>query len=114
MKEIKEQGAQGDVMFRRVGEIPQSATESVPRENGKLIVTHSETGHHHAIDAPDVKMFREPRDPLVAYLQVGGAGAEVVHHRSFDTHETIKLPAGLWQVRRQREHTPDGWRRVED
>lgn len=112
MKEIKEQGAQGDVMFMRVNIIPPSAKEE--KTNGKTVVAHSETGHNHVIDNPDVKMFREPGDPMIAYLSVEGTGAEVVHHRSFDTHETIKLPAGLWQVRRQREYTPEGWRRVED
>ena len=36
------------------------------------------------------------------------------HLRSFDTHETIKLPVGTFEIRRQREYTPEGWRRVED
>lgn len=116
MKEIKEQGAQGDVLFLRVDRIPEAAKDvtAIERSGGVLILSHSETGHHHAIDNPEVKMFREPGDPMIAYLQIEGVGAEVVHHRSFDTHETIKLPAGLWQVRRQREYTPEGWRRVED
>jgi len=114
MIEIKNQGAQGDVMFMRVDAVPPAATEEVSREARRLIVTHSETGHHHAIDNPDVRMFREPRDPLICYLAVDGEFADVVHHRPFHTHETIRLPAGTWQVRRQREYTPEGWRRVED
>jgi|SRR6478609_6283308 len=114
MIEIKNQGAQGDVMFVRVSAIPPAASEEVVRENGRLIVTHSETGHHHAIDKLEARMFREPRDPLICYLAIDGEHADVVHHRPFDTHETIRLPQGLWQVRRQREYTPEGWRRVED
>lgn len=34
--------------------------------------------------------------------------------RSFDTHESILLKGGTYEIRRQREYTPEGWRRVED
>jgi len=96
---------------------------AVKRERtGPLVVAHSETGHHHSIADAAVAHFEVPGDPLVCYLQLeGGAdfggGVDVVHHRAWDTHETIRLlgqPGDVWQVRRQREHTPEGWRRVED
>ena len=62
-----------------------------------------------------VRLFREPDgDPLVAILAVEGAFADVVHLRAHDTHETLRLLQGYWEVRRQREWTPEGWRRVED
>lgn len=108
---ISKQGAQGDVLFMRVDALPENA-EAQTRK-GDLVVAHSETGHHHSIEAEGVIHF-EVNDPLVCYLQVDDCFADVVHHRSFDTHETLRLPAGLWKVRRQREHTPEGWRRVED
>lgn len=109
--------AQGDVLFRRVGALP----EGLERVTGPVVVAHSETGHHHSIDVTDgVAMFRDPRDPLVCYLTLEGVEhADVVHHRSFDTHATLRLVGDLvartvWQVRRQREWTPAGLRRVED
>lgn len=114
MKTLERMGCQGDVMFRRVESIPKTA--KAVTEKGRIIVTHSETGHHHAIDIDDsgaVTRF-EVGDPMVCYLSIAGDGAEVVHHRPFDTHETVKLLAGCWEVRRQREYTPEGWRRVED
>ena len=36
------------------------------------------------------------------------------HLRSFDTHEPILFEKGAYQVRRQREYIPEGFRRVED
>jgi len=119
MIEIKRLGAQGDCMFRRVASLPKTAKEV--KVNGRIVVAHSETGHHHSIDvALGVRHFEEPGDPLICYLMLDeGVSPDVVHHRSFDTHETLRLlgsPAGatVFEVRRAREYTPEGWRRVED
>ncbi len=117
MKKIKRIGAQGDVLFVRVDKLPADAIES-PRE-GPIIVAHSETGHHHAIGDNVTRKFELPNNPLVCYLQMGDGipGMDVVHHRPWDTHETLRLlgKAGdVWEVHRQREWTPEGWRRVED
>lgn len=103
--------AQGDVLFRRVDKLPETA--QAKQVSGRVIVAHSETGHHHAIDDAGVVLYEEPRDPLTCYLAIA-EHADVVHHRASHTHETVRLGAGVWQVRRQREYTPEGWRRVED
>jgi len=118
-KRIESHGAQGDVMIIRVDQIPTNGLREVKREGGKLIVTHSETGHHHVIERPKVTMWQDESDPLVAWLEVHGEEAlpnvaELVHERSFDTHETIEIPVGKYQVRRQREYTLEGWRQVQD
>lgn len=119
MKEIREFAAQGDCMFRRISALPAGVIER-PR-TGPLVVAHSETGHHHAIESMFVRHFEAPISPLVCYLQMDDglaeAGVDVVHHRAWDTHETLRLlgkPGDVWEVRRQRESTPEGWRRVED
>lgn len=121
MKTAIKLAAQGDVIFRRVDKIPPKATE-VPRK-GPIVVAHSETGHHHAINDRGVTMFEEPGSALVCYLRMDTGldanvgGVDVVHNRPFDTHETIRLlgkPGDIWEVRRQREHTPEGWKRVLD
>lgn len=112
---IKEQGAQGDVMFIRVNESLDLGNFQKEKRDGDLIIAHSETGHNHSISAStDAHLFNEPSDPLTCYLMVESNFADVVHHRGFDTHETVRLPKGLWKVRRQREYIPEGWRRVED
>lgn len=110
---VKFQAAQGDVLFERVSTIPESAIRE--EKNGDLVIAHSETGHNHSIHADtDAHLFREPSDPLTCYLRVESDFADVVHCRPFDTHETLRLLQGCWKIKRQREYTPAGWRRVED
>lgn len=116
MKEIKRQGCQGDVLFRRVRKIPDGFTKT--ERNGPIIVSHSETGHHHRITDDNVALFESKMMPLVCYLQMGDTCSfDVEHLRSYDTHETLRLLGKkdtIWEARRQREHTPEGWRRVQD
>ena len=117
MKTFKNMAAQGDLMIRRVDAIPAHAV-AVPAEQGKFVVAHSETGHNHVIAAKsNVKLFTTG-DPMVSYLQVIEAADAtetlLEHLRGYDTHETISVPPGNYEIRRQREYTPEGWRRVED
>jgi len=113
MKTIEKMGAQGDVMFQRIEKIP-AAAKPIAAKGGRHVVAHSETGHHHYLAATGVEMLADPKDPMICYLRIDGAGADVVHARPFDTHETIRLTGGSWAVKRQREYTPEGFRRVED
>jgi hypothetical protein len=105
---------QGDVLFIRRDSIPAAYSVEL-KMPGPIVVAHSETGHNHEIETPEVRMFeRLERNPLVCYLSVEGYHCDIVHKRSFDTHGTIRISQGIWEVRRQRENTPQGWRRVED
>lgn len=112
MKTATKCAAQGDVYFRRVEAMPEGAEEK-GKPGEPVVVAHSETGHHHVARGEAVRLFGVS-DPMVCYLSIGEPYADVEHLRPHDTHETIRLPAGLWEVRRQREHAPEGWRRVED
>lgn len=111
MHKVQQSARQGDVLFRRVGALPDGTTHR-PAEGGQHIVAHSETGHHHTVEARLAEMFDTKSDTL-CYLRVTGE-VPVVHHRSFDTHKPFTLTPGVWEVRRAREHTPEGWRRVQD
>lgn len=113
MIRVTKLAAQGDVLFRRVEKLPANA-QRVKRK-GRVVVAHSETGHDHAIDDLGVVRY-EIGDPIVCYLQVNGLHADVVHHRAHDTHATLRLEGGgsIWEVRRQREFSPEGWRVVQD
>jgi hypothetical protein len=105
--------AQGDVLFRRISQLPDDAVEQPSA--GRIVVAHSETGHDHAIDDPEVRLFeRALRDPMVCFLSVDGDFAHVVHHRPHHTHAPLRLPRGLWEVRRQREWTPEGFQAAAD
>ena len=111
-RSFNNRAAQGDIYFWKISELPKNA-EIVPPENGVNIVTHSETGHHHVMDAGTTTMYRLP-DSIMDCLLVVTSETELRHLRSYDTHKPIAFTPGIYQVRRQREYTPEGFRRVED
>lgn len=112
---IRKRAPQGDVLFVRLPNRAKIPASYVKRDTGpRIVVAHSETGHHHAIDDTGVVKYSDPADPWTCYLEISGEYADVIHHRAWDTHATFRLLKGVWKVRRQREHTPDGLRRVED
>ena len=117
MKTFKNCAAQGDLMIRRIEKLPENLNP-MSSKNGTYIVAHSETGHHHVIaERPNVRVF-ESDNPLISYLEVIEATEEteilIEHLRSFDTHESLLVSSGIYEIRRQREYTPEGWRRVAD
>lgn len=111
MKTFKNMAAQGDILIRRVDGVPAGAVRQDKR--GPVVVAHSETGHHHAFDAGQSVWLYSTPDQMVSYLEVKRP-AVLKHHRDFDTHEEILFDAGTYEIRRQREWAPEGWRRVED
>ncbi len=112
MKTFQNFCAQGDIYIKRVEALPANAIAE-KAEHGRVIVTHSETGHHHVMDADTVTMYRLP-DSIMDCLLVVSAPTELQHLREHDTHEPILFSEGTYHVRRQREYTPEGFRRVED
>lgn len=100
---------QGDIAITRVDAIPEDVVEA--KDN---VVAHSETGHHHI--ATQSKVYAAPNG-MELYIQAIGEHVDLEHKRPYDTHETIRMltkPGDVFRVRRQREYTPEGWRRVED
>jgi len=114
MKTFQNSCAQGDVMIQRVAKLPKGLVENASQEGGaNLIVTHSETGHHHVMDRASVTMFDNPDNALEGFLQVHRA-TQLSHLRPHDTHESIAFDPGVYRIIRQREYTPEGFRRVAD
>ena len=114
MKELKfvpPYCAQGDLNIFSVSEIPSGLKQLTTEKNGNHILAHSETGHHHVIDGNAARVFEESE--FVSYLDVAEE-TNVVHLRSFDTHAPISLPPGQYRITRQREYTPEGYRRAAD
>lgn len=119
MRTFKNQAAQGDCLIRRIDKIPAGANlKEVSVENGILPIAHSETGHHHAFQALNgIQFFQDTTNPLIGFLTIKEGLKDVVlqHFKSGpDAHEAIQFDAGTYEIRRQREHTPDGWRQVQD
>lgn len=116
VRKVSRMGAQGDVLFRRVDAIPDGYERQ--ENKGPIVVAHSETGHHHTVPGLEATLFAKRGDNMVSYLQMSDVKClEVTHHRPYDTHETMGLLGGsgaVWEVRRQRESAPEGWRQVAD
>ena len=112
MRTFKNFCAQGDVYFQRIAELPEGAVPT-EKENGKVVVAHSETGHHHSFDGDTVTMYNLP-DSIMECLLVVDQPTPLIHERSHDTHEPIMFEPGIYKGYRQREYTPEGFRRVED
>lgn len=121
---FEKMAAQGDLLIRKIDKLPTENLKAVEPEDGKLILAHSETGHHHSIMLEkEMGLSRNGRakidyfqsnDPMLCYLVVDGDYADVVHERDFDTHQPIRITGGTYELRRQKEATPEGWRRVAD
>ena len=114
MKNFEKCAAQGDLLIRRIDKLPPGI-KPIASDDGKFIIAHSETGHHHSvIERPGVEYFSGD-DPLIAYLRViDSVEVTLDHERTFDTHESLLIKGGTYEIRRQREYVPEGWRRVED
>ena len=116
MKRFIKLAAQGDILVEAVDSIPANV---VPGKiaSGKFIVAHSETGHHHVIDRVRAEVYEVADDQFCAYIRTLGDGAEIVHERDFDTHETLFLePNQTYRIWRQVEPSDadDGWRSAAD
>ena len=99
------------MFVRRISTLPIKAREI--KTPGKFhVVGHSETGHHHAVPVIGVKLYTTDT-PLVLFIVVTQPTA-LVHQREWDTHEELELREGVYEVRNQREHSPEGWKKVQD
>ena len=112
MKTFKKQAAQGDILITRVDELPKDVAKQEPTKEG-YIVAHSETGHHHTVQPHGVDFYHAANDPMIMFLVVEDE-ADFIHYRGHDTHEPLRFDKGVYEIRRQREYTPEGWRRVAD
>ena len=98
---MSRQYRQGDVLLCAVDEIPPAAIP-VPSEGDRVIVALGElTGHAHAFAGHAVRLFREGGTGR-SFFEIGDTGAALVH----EEHDPIHVPEGRYELRRQREYTP--------
>lgn len=112
MKTFEKTCAQGDIYIIRIDKLPKGLVPVAP-EKGRVVLTHSESGHDHVMLAERTKAYRLPDSIMDIFLAVE-KGDTLEHLRPHDTHEPIAFAPGFYHVRRQREYIPEGFRRVED
>lgn len=101
---------QGDVLIIPIKHLP-SGLEPVKRESGRIILAHGEvTGHAHAIKDHEAALFRDPKLAAI-FMNVSSEGGVSLEH---EEHGTIGIPAGNYQIVRQREYSPEAIRNVAD
>jgi len=93
---------QGDILFTLVDALPALDLEA---SESDIVAEGEVTGHAHRL--VDGVVYTNALGAM--YLQCIKAG-QVVH----EEHKTVSLPAGVWQVTRQREYTPEETRMVWD
>ncbi len=95
--------AQGELTITKLARKPKNIGIIVDPTDGKLIVGHSETGHHHVVDADCAVLTRV--DEFTTYLDVKKP-TQIDHLRNFDTHPSISLQPGMYEFRTGREFDP--------
>lgn len=103
MLKFNKVAAQGELTITKIDKAPKNIGQPVDAVGGKLIVGHSETGHHHLVDADCATLTRV--DPFTAFLAVRKA-TRLVHQREYDTHPAIELQPGMYLFRTGREFDP--------
>lgn len=100
---VSKLGAHGEITFIRVDELPDGFV-SEPATNGEFVVAHSETGHHHVLEAAGVEYMPDKEDAMIAWVRIqNGDGAKLKHKRSNDTHRTLTIEPGLYRINHARE-----------
>lgn len=95
---------QGDILIKAVSKVPKGRKKF--RKDGVLAEGET-TGHMHRVEnTVDASVF-EIDDKLMVTTE---KGIRILH----EEHGDINLPAGNYEVVRQREHTKGGVRRVSD
>ena len=111
MKHFNHIGAQGEITLIRVGDVsgrvPTGYTP-LETEGGKLVIGHSETGHHHVMAPATAKAFVADKAPEgLRILRLIVEQPTVLEHlRGHDTHEPLMVQPGEYDVRIAREHDP--------
>lgn len=106
---------QGDVYLIPIIAVPDEAlARPIKPENGRLTITHSESGHDHVVlERPTVQMF-SAMDMFRDFLLIAEEPAKLEHLRDHHTHATQVIPEGAWLIQRQRQPSPEGWQRAAD
>ncbi len=92
---------QGDLLIIEVAEIPRDAF----KKDSLVLAEGERTGHRHTLSGG--RVYEKDGH---SYFEVQETPVELTHPE----HHPLTFPPGRYEVIRQREYEPEGWRHVED
>lgn len=109
MRKFMKTAAQGEISIRRIDNLPDGLI-SRESSDGRHIIGHSETGHHHSMAASNVMVLDKPDFSSSEgfsrfYISVIEPTA-LEHERDFDTHEALLFEPGIYEITVNREYDP--------
>ena len=108
---FKKIAAQGEITVIRLGGVPRDKKlpgVAIKAEGGNFVIGHSETGHHHVIEAngASVSVLDKQPEGMRVLRAILENPTSLDHLRDHDTHDPIMLEPGLYEFRIGREFDP--------
>lgn len=97
---MQETYRQGDLLLRRIAELPKNL-----KEKDAILLRGETTGHAHRMQNAQVMVAESGQQFVVA-----GENSQLIH----EEHDAIDIPKGVYEVSRQREYDPVAERQVSD
>lgn len=111
--------AQGEIYARSIEMLPEGLEPFKERNSkGDWIISHSESGHHHLMEADGVQVMERTKDvPAGMRILYGIVEKPAKLFQDADVpHDTHAVPPGIYEFRIAREYDPimEQARRVAD
>ncbi|MEL7397994.1 MAG: hypothetical protein AAFN44_16660 [Pseudomonadota bacterium] len=111
--------AQGEIYARKINSLPKGLEEFKEKNaQGNWIIAHSESGHHHLLEASGVEVLERTKDVPAGMRILYAIVKEPVRLFQDATvpHEAHSIPPGNYEFRIAREYDPlmEQARRVAD
>src|SRR5262245_21580837 len=94
MKTAKKSFQQGDVLGRKIANMPEGEAKIIARK--RLVLAHGESGHSHVIEDSEAELIQIGERMLLKLTKA----ATVVH----EEHKPINLEPGIWEIGRVQEY----------
>ena len=101
MKDSRTPIQHGEVLMVPVTRAPKSKTKKVTSQ----IIAHSETGHHHVVEAKQEFEVMGDLDKQDLYLRLFEP-AKLVHKKAIEKHRDIVVAPGDWKILHKSEYDP--------
>lgn len=102
---------QGEAKVFRVTELPPAVTLAPMRDRTTAslpIISHSERGHHHVLDRPDIEVLERTTDAPAGMRILYAIVTEptLLRQDANVPHQPVNLEPGIYEFRIQREYDP--------